>query len=76
MPEKAAQDKSKAICPECDTEVTITKEEGELTGKCEKCGLDVGRVLTKRRYDRAVKKMDDAEAEDAKKGKKKESPWW
>lgn len=74
MPEKAA-DKTKAVCPECDTEVTITKEEGELTGKCDKCGLDVGRVLTKRRYDRAVKKMDEAETEAGKKGKK-ESPWW
>lgn len=52
----------KVVCPECDKEATVILEEGEWTGKCDNCGLDVGYIVEKRRRDKAIKKMDDLEA--------------
>lgn len=58
----------KVLCPECETEVEITTDDdGDYEGTCpnDECKLNVGRILTKRRYDAAVKKMDQAEADAA-----------
>lgn len=64
----------KTQCPECENDVTLTTDEdGDYEGTCENCGLNVGRVLTKRRYDKAVAKV--AERESAKPKKEKSDPF-
>lgn len=74
MPEKS--NKRKVICPECDqADVEITREEGDDEGTCPNCGLNVGRVLTKNRYDKALGKLREEE-EKAKKPKKKDGGFW
>lgn len=78
MPEAKSKESSnrKVLCPECETEVTVSRVEGEDEGRCEKCGLDVGRILTKRRYDKALAKMNEADDNEKKGNKKKGSEWW
>ena len=70
MPEKS--NKRKVVCPECDqADVEITRDsDGDDEGTCPNCGLNVGRVLTKRRYDRALDKVKRDEEEGTKPKKK------
>lgn len=80
MAELKKDSKRKILCPECETEVEIIRDEdGDDQGVCGNCGLNVGKILTRRRYDRAYKKVSDAEvaAEEAakKKAKKKDMGW-
>jgi predicted amidophosphoribosyltransferase len=56
-------------CPECDKEVTLTPE-----GACPNCGLDVAKVLSHDRHERAMEKMRRKREEE--KPKKKDSGWW
>lgn len=68
----------KVLCPECETEVEIvTDDDGDFEGICpnDECKLNLGRILTKRRYDRAVKKMDEAEQQAADPKNKKKMPF-
>jgi hypothetical protein len=77
VPEKTKESSSrKVLCPECETETTVSRVEGEDEGKCEKCGLDVGRILTKRRYDRALAKMNADDEKEKKSSSKSKSEWW
>lgn len=54
-------EQKKVICPECETEVTLTDGEGE----CSKCGLDVGEVLERDRYERALQKVRERREKEA-----------
>jgi Zn-finger protein len=66
------EQKRKTLCPECDTEVEITRDEdGADVGVCDNCGLNVGQVLTKDRYDNALAKLRARSEEEKKKTKKK-----
>jgi hypothetical protein len=73
MPEKKPKE-LKTQCPECDADCTVTlDDDGDYEGSCDGCGLNVGRVLTKRRYDKAATKL--AERENAKPKKEKRDPF-
>lgn len=48
-------------CPECKKELELELKEGQYHGTCSNCDLDVGAVQTKRRYNKAVKTMDEDE---------------
>jgi ssDNA-binding Zn-finger/Zn-ribbon topoisomerase 1 len=71
MAEKS--NKRKVVCPECDqADVEIVRDdEGDDNGVCVNCGLNVGRVLTKNRYDKALAKVRTGEEEESKKVAKK-----
>jgi hypothetical protein len=66
----------KRLCPECDKEVTLSidPETGDREGRCANCGIDVGAVINRLRYDKARKKIE-TEEEAATKPAKKESKW-
>ena len=72
MATPAPTNKRKVLCPECDKEVEITRdaESGDDEGICGECGLNVGRILTRRRYDRAYNKVAESEKAAEKKTKK------
>ena len=67
----------KVVCPECDqVDVVITRDdEGDDNGTCQNCGLNVGRVLTKNRYDKALTKLKAEEEKSQKKAAKKTGFW-
>lgn len=66
MPESESK---KVLCPECDTEVDLSQNDGE----CQKCGLDVALIIEKDRYDRALQKLRERrEKESNPKGDKKQ----
>ena len=74
MPEEA---KRKTLCPECGTEVEVTRDdEGDDQGRCPKCKLDVGRILTRRRYRNAEEKLDAQEKAEREKSEKKNKKKW
>lgn len=59
------EQKRKTLCPECETEVEIVRtEDGGEEGMCDNCGLNVGQVLTKDRYDRALAKLRENQAKE------------
>jgi len=62
-------------CPECETDVNLAE-----TSECQKCGLNVGRVMERHRLDKALQKIREREEKDAAKDKKekekKDNPWW
>jgi len=74
-PEKKPKSNERTVlCPECDTETVLTRnEDGEDEGRCPGCNLNVGRIFTKRRYDKALKKVEEGENEEQKKTEKKKS---
>ena len=83
MPDNKKDKERKILCPECETEVTITRDEdGDDVGRCpnEECKLDVGAILTRRRYARADRKIDAAEVAEAEKkekeAKKRKGGFW
>lgn len=50
-----ANEKRKLLCPECEKEVELTaNEEGEWEGKCPACRIDVGLLVERDRYNRAM----------------------
>lgn len=52
------------LCPECGKDVKIVQdEEGEWTGRCANpdCRIDVGAVVTRARYAKALKKYQEPE---------------
>jgi Zn-finger protein len=49
----------------------IRDDEGDDVGTCPNCGLNVGRVMTKNRYDKALAKLRHEEEEENKKTAKK-----
>jgi hypothetical protein len=59
------------LCPECDTEVNL-----EEVDECPKCGLDVEKVMTKFRYENALKKLQERASTPPSKGKKKDKNDW
>ena len=69
--------KRKMLCPDCETEVEITRdsETGDDEGVCPnpECRLNLGRIITRRRYDNASSKIGKAEEDAAKKSKKGKS---
>jgi hypothetical protein len=66
----------KTLCPECETECTVEIDaDGDYTGSCENCGLNVGRVLTQRRYREALRRADEMDEREKNKGKKKPDPF-
>lgn len=77
MPAPNAPKTVKRLCPECETEVTLTidAETGDREGRCGSCGLDVGAVVNKLRYDKARRRVEDEESEEKKKTEKKKSSW-
>lgn len=64
MPNEA---KKKMTCPECGQEVELADPVSDT--ECGKCGLEIGRVMTFRRIQKAAQKMDEAENPPAKKKK-------
>ena len=74
MPDKKDKER-KILCPECQTETTITRDgDGDDVGRCpnDDCKLDVGAILTRRRYARADKAIDAAEVAEEEKKKKEQ----
>lgn len=66
----------KTQCPECDADVTVkVDEEGDYEGTCPNCHLNVGRVLTKRRYEKAAARLTEREENAGKKNRKKSDPF-
>jgi len=62
----------KVVCfdKDCEKEVTLTWENGQYNGECE-CGIDYGRIYTKRFYTGLDSKITEMEqAEKKKTGKK------
>ena len=60
-------------CPECETDVKIVRDDdGDDNGRCANCGLDVGRVLTRYRLDRAISKVREGEEEEGRLGLEEE----
>lgn len=61
-------------CPnfteKCDADVKLEWEDGHWNGECPKCGVDVGRIETRKLY-RAMENPPDPEADK----KKKKSDW-
>lgn len=57
-------EKKNVVCPECskDVELVLDKESEEYEGRCADCGLNVGAVYVRSRYQRAIKKLEDGEA--------------
>lgn len=51
----------KVLCPECETEVNLSEHEGV----CQKCGLDVGQIVEKDRYDTALQKYREKKAKES-----------
>jgi len=54
-----ATEKKTVICPECGKEVDLNQNDGV----CQNCQLDVAWCIEKRRRDRAVAKLAEAEQE-------------
>ena len=65
----------KRLCPECDSEVTLTLDEetGDREGRCPKCKIDVGAILNRDRYEKARERMRKEEEEEDR--KKRKSSW-
>lgn len=60
-PAPAAPVTKKVLCPECDTETEITISKQAIKGDCGNCGIDVGAVLTRRRYEKALQRQRERE---------------
>jgi hypothetical protein len=58
----------KIVCfdKDCEKEVTLTWEEGQYTGACE-CGIEYGKIYTKRFYNRLDSEITSAEEKERKK---------
>ena len=75
----------KIICTdeECAAEVELTWEDGEFTGICPGCGINYGRIYTKKFYDSTLAEINRQEEEEKKKVDKKKkgtgnsnNSWW
>lgn len=68
----------KRLCPECGKEVTLTvdPETRDREGRCKDCGLDVGAIVNRSRYNKAAKKLEEEENAAAVPPKKKSSVTW
>jgi len=59
MPDSEAP--KKVLCAECDSEVDLSKNEGV----CPKCGLDMAAIMERRRYDKALRRIEKREEEES-----------
>lgn len=79
VPKPKPQRDRKIVChdEECGTEVELKWEDSHYVGVCGGCGIDYGRIYTKKVYDGFLAKINAAEEEEKKKtGKKSDSDWW
>lgn len=75
-----ATNEVKRMCPECEKEVTlkVDPETGDREGRCANCKLDVGAVVNRLRYGKAIKKVETEEegSGNPPKGGKKGNSWF